>query len=49
MFIDDLLWFFSAFGSKPSIDDRGTYSINEFKHTPLALVFESLCGRALSE
>ena len=49
LFVDDLTGFFSRFDCAPSIDDRGTYAIIEFNHTPLALVFEELCGRKLSE
>ncbi|MBI3023163.1 MAG: Flp pilus assembly complex ATPase component TadA [Thaumarchaeota archaeon] len=41
--------FFSRFGVNACVDDRGTYMLLEFNHTPFALVFEALCGRELNE
>ncbi len=37
------------FGIRPSIDDRGTYTIYEYNHTLLATIFEKLLGRKLDE
>lgn len=48
LFVEDLVKFFAKFGSRPSVDDRGTYAIYEFNHSVLAEVIESLCGKELS-
>ncbi|GEM_PF-688388 len=40
---------YKKFGIKPIINDRSTYSIYEYPHTLLAIVFEKLLGRKLEE
>jgi type IV secretory pathway ATPase VirB11/archaellum biosynthesis ATPase/intein/homing endonuclease len=49
LFADDAISFFSKFGSAPSVDDRGTYVLLEFNHTPLAEMFREMCGAELEE
>ncbi|MDG6925924.1 MAG: Flp pilus assembly complex ATPase component TadA [Nitrososphaerota archaeon] len=49
LFADDATRFFAKFGSKPTVDDRGTYVLLEFNHSPLAEVFRELCGAELHE
>lgn len=48
-FAGDVTRFFGRFGSEPSVDDRGTYVMLEFNHSPLAEVFRALCGAKLEE
>jgi flagellar protein FlaI len=49
LFAEDATHFFARFGSQPSIDDRGTYVMLEFNHSPLAEVFRELCGANIEE
>lgn len=37
--------FFRGLGSSASVDERGTYSLYEYNHTPAAVLFEKLSGR----
>jgi len=39
----------ARYGVKPSVDDRGTYTIYDFNHTLLAELFEKLLGPCLRE
>ncbi|MGA2199604.1 MAG: ATPase, T2SS/T4P/T4SS family, partial [Nitrososphaerales archaeon] len=48
-YAQDAIRFFARYGSEPSIDDRGTYVMLEFNHSPLAEVFRELCGARLEE
>ncbi|MDG6940183.1 MAG: Flp pilus assembly complex ATPase component TadA [Nitrososphaerota archaeon] len=49
LFADSVMGFFSRLGAEPSVEDRGTYVLISVNHTPLARLFEALCGRSLKE
>ncbi len=44
LFAEDATRFFARFGSAPYVEDRGTYVMLEFNHSPMAEVFRELCG-----
>ncbi|MDA4123630.1 MAG: ATPase, T2SS/T4P/T4SS family, partial [Thaumarchaeota archaeon] len=48
-FAQDTVDFFQGFGCSPSVEDRGTYVMLEYNHSPLAEIFRDFCGAKLQE